>query len=335
MGVGRFVCVGLPLALTIASIVALLIATLSGVAHNQMWMFQLDMQNLSISPADAAHLAGKAGIHLRDIKTDNISAANLNLANVYEVNLWGYCSTGSDGQRQCTEAKFNWAATALNTSLIESVTSATGIKIELPDEIKTSLKTFRVVTKWTQVAFIVALVALGVQFVLGIFAMYSRAVSCLIWLMSSVTAILVGVAAGMATAMATVVVGAVESSAKFYGVKGQVGSRFLATVWIATVFAIVSGFFWIFTICCCKPDRRQRNRNSVAADGEKLLPTGSYRPISNNHIEMTGGQGGQKRDFYDPNQANTEYSPGFSPGPRYPSGQGRTNLAYEPYSHRA
>ncbi|KAG6008779.1 hypothetical protein E4U21_003978 [Claviceps maximensis] len=331
MGVGRSLCVGLPLALTVASIAALLIATLSGVAHNQLWMFQLDTQNLSISPADAAHLAGKAGIHVREIKTDNISAANLNLANMYEVNLWGYCATGSDGKRQCTEAKFNWAATALNTSFIETLGSATGVKIELPNEIKSALKTFRVVTKWTQVAFVVALVALGLQLVAGVFATCSRAVSCLIWLMSSVTAILVGVAAGMATAMASIVIGAVEGSAKFYGVKGQVGSRFLAMVWLATVFAIVSGFFWVFTICCCKPDRRQKNRSSIDNDGEKLLPTGAYRPISNNHIVMTGGQGGPRASYYDPNQGQTEYSP----GPRYPSGKGRTDLAYEPYSHRA
>ncbi|KAG6015260.1 hypothetical protein E4U54_003877 [Claviceps lovelessii] len=332
MAVGRFVCVGLPLVLTVASIVAVLIATLSGVTHNQMWMFQLDTQNLSISPADASHLASKAGLHVRDVKSDNITAADLNLANLYEVNLWGYCATGSDGKRECTRAKFNWAADALNTSSIEALSAASGVKVELPHEIKTSLSTFGHVTKWTQVAFIVALVALGFQLIAGILAMYSRAVSCLIWLMSSVTAILVGVAAGMASAMASVVVGAVESSAKFYGVQGQIGNRFLATVWLATVFAIVSGFFWVFTICCCKPDRRQKNTRGLDTDGEKLMPTGAYRPISDSRAEMTGGRGGHKDDYYDPNQgANTAYAP----GPQYPSDHARTDLAYEPYSHRA
>ncbi|KAG5928437.1 hypothetical protein E4U42_000640 [Claviceps africana] len=331
MGVGRFICVGLPLALTVASMVALLIATLSGVAHNELWMFQLDMRNLSISPADAAHLAGKVGvsIHVRDVKTDNITAADLNLASFYEVNLWGYCATDSGGKRQCTDAKFNWAATALNTSFSETLTSSTNVKVELPNEVKTAIKSFRVVTKWTQVAFIVALVALALQLAVGILAMCSRVISCLTWLLSSVTAILVGVAAGMATATATVVIGAVESSAKYYGVKGQVGNRFLATVWIATVFAIVSGFFWVFTVCCCKPDRRQKHRSSVEGDGEKLLPTGAYRPISNNPIEMTGGAGGQKGAYYEPNQGHTAYSPG------HPSGRGMADLAYEPYSHRA
>ncbi|KAG5929703.1 hypothetical protein E4U53_002377 [Claviceps sorghi] len=337
MGVGRFVCVGLPLALTVASIIALLVATLSGVVHNQLWMFQVDMRNLSISPADAAHIATKAAsglglgldIHARDIKIDNITAADLNLASFYEVNLWGYCTTDSDGKRQCTGAKFNWAASALNSSYTETLTSTTDVRIELPKEIKSAIKSFRTVTKWTQVAFIVALVALASQLAVGIFATCSRAVSCLIWLMSSVTAILVGVAAGLATATATVVIGAVEGSAKYYGVRGHVGSRFLAAVWIATLFAIVSGFFWVFTVCCCKPDRRQKQRRSVGGDGEKLLPTGAYRPVSNNHVEMTGGAGGQNNSYYAPNQGHTEYSPG------HPSGRDRADLAYEPYSHRA
>lgn len=330
MGVGRFFCVALPLILTIASTIALLIATLSGVAHNQLWMFQLDTRNLSINPADAAHLAGKIGISLRDVKTDNISAADLNLANTYEVDLWGYCSTGTDGKRQCTKAKFDWASTALNTSFIDSFTSSAGVKIELPNEVKNALKTFRTVTKWTQVAFIVALVALGVELFVGIFANCSRVVSCLTWLVAGVTAVLVGVAAGLSTAMATVVIGAVESTAKYYGVKGSVGGRFLATVWIATAFAIGAAFFWIFTICCCKPERRQKNRSSrnIDSDGEKLLPTGAYRPLSNSNFEMTGGQ---NSGYYNPNQGHA----GYSSGPRHPSGQGRTDLAYEPYSHRA
>ncbi|KAG6026854.1 hypothetical protein E4U41_001149 [Claviceps citrina] len=332
MGVGRFLCVSLPLILTVASLAALLIATLSGVTHNRLWMFQLDTRNLSISPADAAHLAGKMGVSVRDIKIDNITAADLNLANTYEVDLWGYCATGSDGKRQCTKAKFDWAAKTLNTSFIDTLNSTTGVQIELPREIKKALNTFRTVSKWTQVAFVVALLALASQVVIGIFANCSRAVSCLIWLMSSVTAILVGVAAGLSTAMASVVVGAVEGSAKYYGVKGQVGNGFLTTVWTATAFAIVSGFFWIFTVCCCKPDRRQKNRSSrnVENDGEKRLPTGAYRPISNNY-EMAGGQ--NSPSYYNPHQGQGHA--GYSSGPRHPSGQGRTDLAYEPYSHRA
>jgi len=330
MGVGRFFCVGLPLVLTIASIVALLIATLSGVAHNQLWMFRVDVKDMSISPADLGNIAGKLGINPRADKTGNITAADLGLANVYEVDLWGYCYTDNDNKRQCTKAKFDWANSALNTSYIEQLGKATGGEgFKLPDEIQNALKTFRVVTKWTEGAFIIARVALGVVLVVGIFANCSRVVSCLTWLVAAITAVLVGAAAGLSTAMAAIVVGAVKGTNKFYGVKADIGTRFLATVWIATAFAIGAAFFWIFTICCCKPERRRSGgKRHLDTDGEKLLPNGgAYRPLSHDY-EMTSGH---NSGYYNPNQSHGA----FSTGPRHPSGQGRTDLAYEPYSHRA
>ncbi|GAO14465.1 uncharacterized protein UV8b_02681 [Ustilaginoidea virens] len=339
MGVGRFVCVAVPLILTISSLVALLIATLSGVAHNSLWIFEINTQNMSISPLDAAHLAGKAGLGLRaNAQTDNITAAQLQLANVYQVHLWGYCYGDGKNQRQCTEAKFDWASQALNSSLTEELTSLTGVKIKLPDGIQTALKTFRTVAKWTEVAFIVALAALAVELLVGVFAMCSRVVSCVVWLASGVTALLVVAAAGLSTAMASVVIGAVDGTAKYYGVKGQIGGRFLAAVWLAAAFAIAAAFFWIFTICCCKPEARRsqsRGRRQVDSDGgEKLLPAGSYRPISGNNFEMRGGHHDDNTGYYSPGQKLHDFHTGYQPGPRHPAGQERTELAYEPYSHR-
>ncbi|KAG8421991.1 hypothetical protein J3459_010792 [Metarhizium acridum] len=312
MGVGRFICVGLPLALTIASIVALLVATLSGVAHSQLWMFRVDVKDMSISPADLGSVANTLGINPRADKSGNITAADLGLANVYEIDLWGYCYTDNDNKRQCTKAKFDWANSALNTTYIENLGKSTGVEgFKLPDEVKGALKTFRTVAKWTEVAFIVALVALGIH----------------------LTSILVGIAAGLSTATASIVVGAIKGSNKLYGIKADVGTRFLATVWIATAFALGAGFFWIFTICCCKPEhRRSGGKRHLDSDDEKLLPNGgAYRPLSHNY-EMTSGH--NNGGYYNPNQ-NQQFHGGYSSGPRHPSGHGRTDLAYEPYSHRA
>ncbi|KIE01272.1 SUR7 protein, partial [Metarhizium majus ARSEF 297] len=334
MGVGRFICVGLPLALTIASIVALLIATLSGVAHNQLWMFRVDVKDMSISPADLVSITNSLGVNPRADKTGNITAADLGLANVYEIDLWGYCYTDSDNKRQCTKAQFDWANSALNTTYIENLGKSAGVQgFKLPDEVKGALKTFRTVAKWTEVAFIVALLALGIQLAVGIFAMCSRVASCLTWLVSGLTSILVGVAAGLSTATASIVVGAIKGSNKLYGIKADIGTRFLATVWIATAFALGAGFFWIFTICCCKPEQRRRGgKRNLDSDDEKLIPNGgAYRPLSHNY-EMTSGH--NNGGYYNPNQ-NQQFNGGYSSGPRHPSGHGRTDLAYEPYSHRA
>lgn len=336
MGIGRFVCVAVPILLTIASIIALLVATLSGVAHNSFFLFRVNVTDLSINPANLDNIANKLGAGLKiraDVQTSNITAGNLGLDDIYDVNLWGYCSTDKSGKRECTKAQFNWASTKLNTTWIENFGSVAGVKISLPKEIKDALNVFKTVTKWTEVAFIIALVALGIELFVGIFASCSRVVSCLTWLVASITAVLVGAAAGLATAMATIVIGSVEGTAKYYGVKGSFDTKFLAAVWIATAFAIGAAFFWLFTICCCKPEHRSRNayggNKHQNIDGEKLLPKSGYAPLSNEH-EMSGG-------FYNPNQQQSQFAaqPYSSQPPRHPSGTGRTDLAYEPYSHRA
>ncbi|KAJ6442922.1 integral membrane protein [Purpureocillium lavendulum] len=330
MGVGRFFCVALPLILTIGAIVSLLVATLSGVVHNNLYVFQVNVTDLSINPANFDNIANKLGGRADNAQTSNITAGNLGLDQVYDINLWGYCSTNKDGKRDCIKARFDWASHELNTTWIEDFGAAAGAKIQLPKEVKDALKVFRTVTKWTEVAFIIALVALGVELVVGIFANCSRIASCLTWLVASLAAVLVGASAGLATAMATIVVGTVEGTGKFYGVEGKIGGQFLAAVWIATAFAIGAAFFWLFTICCCKPEHRKRSahRASKHDDGEKLLPTRGYSPLTSDH-EMSSG-------YYNPNQQqNQQFAHNFSSQPRYPSGNGRSDLAYEPYSHRA
>ncbi|KAA8570059.1 hypothetical protein EYC84_002394 [Monilinia fructicola] len=72
--------------------------------------------------------------------------------------LWGYCAT-TGKNRTCSSPKFNWAASSLNTSSIDTLAASTGTNITLPSDIKHALKTFTVVSKWTQVVYIIALIA--------------------------------------------------------------------------------------------------------------------------------------------------------------------------------
>ncbi|KJZ71469.1 hypothetical protein HIM_09108 [Hirsutella minnesotensis 3608] len=336
MGVGRYICVSVPFVLTIASLIALLVATLSGVTHNNLYIFRVNITELSIDPSSAGKLSslvsGATGINIPNVRADtasnNITAAKLGLKDVYDVTLWGYCGTSHDGKRECTKAQFDWASHELNTTWTENFGSAAGVKIKLPDEIKGALEAFRHLSKWTEVAFIVALIAVALEIVVGLFSGCSRAVSCVTWFTAGIAAVLVGLAAALATATSAVVVGAVEGAARNYGVDGTIGNGFLAASWIAFAFAVGAAFFWLFTICCCKPEHRSRSgrRGGNQNDGEKLLPSKGYAPIGSDN-QMSGAHG--DTTHYPPNQ------PYGSQPPRYPGGNERSNLAYEPYSHRA
>merc|ERR1711964_626181 len=172
MGAGRFVCVAVPFGLTLASLVCILIVMLAGVTNKSLDMFEIKTANLSISssslenlidltkrapvPGDSLSALTVAG--LSPNTGDNITAADLGLADSYKVSLWNYCAT-TGSNTNCTKAEFDWAASKLNTSTVEATASAlTGTTVSLPSELKTALKTFKTFSKWTEVVSIIATV---------------------------------------------------------------------------------------------------------------------------------------------------------------------------------
>lgn len=328
---GRFVCVLVPFLLTLASLIAMLIAGLSGIADKSLYMFRVNVTDLQLSPLSVSKILDGSGIKVpslddinipnigtRQSQTNNITAADLGLYDVYDVNIWNYCYTSQNDTRACTKASFNWAATALNTTTGEfnSMLTSTGLNVTLPKEITDAVKAFGTVSKWTQIVFIIAYVALGVELFFGLFANCSRAFSCVTFLVAFIATVAVGAAAGLATATSVVVVGAVEASAKIYGVDADFNTRFLATVWLGVAFAVAAGLFWMFTICCCAPDHSSRHSRSRAAEGEKFMNQGpGYQRLSDPH--GNGYQSGYAQQY--PRQS---YGP-----PQQHSG------AYEPYSH--
>lgn len=341
----------MPFLLTLGAVIAILVAGLAGVADKSLYMFQINTTNLEISPATIENLinsraAQTVGFHdpslldptddttaaaadstkssaTADTKSSNITAADLGLNELYDIGLWGWCYTAQNGTRTCTKPEFNWAQKELNktTNDLENLATAAGQKITLPKEITSAISTFSTIAKWTEVVFIIAAVALGVELFFGIFASCSRAFSCLTFIVAGVATAAVCGFAALATAMSVVVVGAVEASAKFYGVKADFNTKYLAAVWIAAAFALAAGFFWMFTVCCCKPDhssRRSGRKRHLDESGEKLIPIGAYQPITDDH----GYNGG-----YNNGHSNPQY--GYAPQPR----AARRDLAYEPYSH--
>merc|ERR1711939_497006 len=283
MGAGRFVCVAVPFGLTLASLVCILIVMLAGVTNKSLDMFEIKTANLSISssslenlidltkrapvPGDSLSALTVAG--LSPNTGDNITAADLGLADSYKVSLWNYCAT-TGSNTNCTKAEFDWAASKLNTSTVEATASAlTGTTVSLPSELKTALKTFKTFSKWTEVVYIIAFFTCVAELFLGLFGFCSRARS--------------------------------------YGVKGSLNTSFLATTWLAAAFSIGAGMFWMLTICCCAADHsgNSKRKSRGVDDHEKLIPTGAYQRVDDNQ-HFNQGYAGQQHGIYNPQQ-NTEY----------------------------
>ena len=307
----------------------------AGVTNKNLDLFQVNTQNLSISSSSLSNLESllKREDHFSSLTiaaltgsaststTVNITAADLGLADLYKVSLWAYCSeTGSN--TTCTKAKFNWAATALNTTAIQDLAVATsGVNFTLPKTLTTSLETFTVVNKWTEVVYIIAFVSCVVEIFFGIFAICSRAGSCLTFLVSGLSTVSIVAASIMSTVLGSITVGSIDSVAKAYGVKASLNTSFLATTWIAAAFSIAGGLFWMFTICCCAADHHSKKSSRRSrGDAEKLIPSGAYQRVEDTHYA------GQQSGIYN-QQAFAVPTPNVKPQ--------RGNGAYEPYSHAA
>ncbi|KAI1342722.1 SUR7 protein [Xylariaceae sp. FL0016] len=352
--VGRYFCVALPFILTVAAIICGLIAGLTGVTSNGLYLFRIDLSNLSV---DATQISGvidnitdlvsrdaqPVDWHdstLLDTTSDaedkasdvsdiigsessasdaRIYAANLSLANVYDVTLWGYCTTLQSGSRNCTKGKFDWATKSetLNLSWVEDLGSQLGLNITIPDELNNGLDVYKTVNKWTEVVYIISMVALGLELVVGLFTACSRAVSCLTWVISGFATVAVIAAAVLMTVMGSVVVGAVLGVSHEYGVKASLNSNFLATIWIGVAAALGASLFWLFSACCCKPEKRPYAKHGRGnSESEKFLNQ-SYAPIGGDNRNSAYGY-------------NQQYNPGYNAPQR---GGARTDMAYEPYSH--
>ncbi|KAI0882174.1 SUR7/PalI family-domain-containing protein [Annulohypoxylon maeteangense] len=342
MGVGRYICVALPFILTVGSIICFLIAGLTGVANNNLYIFQIDMRNVSVDASTLSSLLSNIS-NLENITSTiskeissrspapepvdvssivssitgtgsgsngNITAADLGIDKLYDVTLWNYCTVSANGtDKNCTQAKFNWAETDFNTTFVNDFGSDLGANITIPQEIQDALNTFKPLMKWTEVVYIIAMVALGLELVVGLFTACSRLVSCLTWLISGIATLAVIAVSAMMTAMAVVVVGAVKGAIGKYGGDASWNGSFLACIWIGVAFALGASLFWLFSICCCAPERRPyAGRSRGGPEGEKFIPTGSYAPLGE--------------------QRNSGYNYG---APQ--RGGARSDLAYEPYSH--
>jgi len=338
MGLGRFVCVGIPFGLTLASLICILITMLSGLASNKIDMFEVNTKNLSISSSSLSNIYNEFHHSKRDVVLNralpgqltsaalngafnngvNFTAADFDLADSYKVFVWNYCST-TGSNTTCTKAKYNWAHSSLNTTAINEKAQAVSAKIgqnaTLPKDVTDAMDTYATVSKWTQVVYIIAFILTLLELIVGLFGFWSRLGSCATYLVSGFATSAIIAASILATASSVILVGAVNASSKAYGVKATLHTPFLSVTWLACAFSIGAGLFWLFSICCCKNEhRRNKNKNYSEKGFAPNSRPSSYQPIHNPNTEYAGQQSGV-----------------YNAGAQKPVHAG----AYEPYSHAA
>jgi hypothetical protein len=279
MGVGRAFCVAIPFLLTLGSLICILIVMTSGLASKNIDLFSITPKDLSLSLNNLKSISSdNNNLNTGEFGDKNITAHMLGLQNGYQVYMFNYCyQNATNNNTWCSKGAFNWAAHALNLTAIQgnisaAAIAATGQNITIPHGIVDGIKTYTTISRWIQVVYIIALLTTALEMIVGLFGFCSRIASCLTYFISALSSLAIIVASSGATAAAVIVVGAIDTSVKKYGVGEQIDHRFLGITWLAVVFSVSGGLFWLFSSCCCAADRPHRR------SGEK----GPYTPIQGN-----------------------------------------------------
>ncbi|KAJ6442517.1 fungal specific transcription factor [Purpureocillium lavendulum] len=186
--IGHIFCAGVISALAACSLIAMLVATLGGIAHSNLCLFRINATDLSISPSifsgwtgvcrpgrsDPRKIFATADDAFLGAKPANVTGADLGVHELYDVSLWGYCHTARDGTRACSWPALDWARPALEraqTHLRDRLDAAGGgRKVSLPTYITGKAEDFGDLARRTGMVSGIAVVALAVELYLGVAA---------------------------------------------------------------------------------------------------------------------------------------------------------------------
>lgn len=281
-----FICVAVPSALTLASLVAMLVAGLASIIDEDLYLFRIDTENLAFT-SDTKYLIApqcrkSVGFpsytcRRKDRRfglgySANITAVDLGLAGRYDVSLWGYCYTPKNGGSGCTKLAFNWAETNLNLTgdKLPALVTTTGTTVTVPHYIEYHIVGLARDIYRTAVALAISFIALSVELFCGILANRSRISPCAMFRIAGIAAAAVCIATMQATVTSSsvisfdkaskIVYGAVEG---VYGVEADPGHQFLSVLWIGAASAVSAGWFWLFATCSCLPNRRSKSTTEI------------------------------------------------------------------------
>ncbi|MCJ1459395.1 hypothetical protein MMC28_009772 [Mycoblastus sanguinarius] len=335
---GRFACIFTPMALTIASLVCLIIVGLGGTNKsddtlNNLYFFRANTSDISADPS-IVNLPSNALTNSFLHNGGNAVKSALNVSDFYHVSLWNYCSgdfakngTGgvSDHVTFCSphqnEFWFNpvevWG---LNNTSVDQFFST---------ELRDGLNTYKTVAKWMFIAYIVALISTIVEILIGFLALFSRLGSLATTIISSVSSFFYIAFALTSTILYATLTGTFNDALKKYNIHGNLGHSVYVTIWLGVAFSLASGLFWLFSSCCCsgRSDRIKGYADGPTRRGMRA----SQGPYNYERVEspMRGGLG------YGAPQKGYMSGPGYQAPDQHhgmPLGQVR-GTAYEPFRH--
>ncbi|KAF2834295.1 hypothetical protein M501DRAFT_1009727 [Patellaria atrata CBS 101060] len=259
---GRFACIFTPMALSIASLLCLLLVFLGGLNKNDsnlssLWFFRADASDFLANP-DFDLISG-TDIDDHILQAFRTSASSNKLKDFYTVHLWNYCSGDIKGDDfKLTYCSPRQASFWFNPEEVWGLNNTAAERF-FPKQLDKGLDVYRKVSKWMFAAYSIAFWVTVAEIVLGIFAIFSRWGSFVTTIASTASTIMTLAASATSTALYGSLTGAFNTVLKPYHIKGELGHKMMVVTWLAVAFSFGAGLFWLISTCCCsgKSDKKR------------------------------------------------------------------------------
>lgn len=248
------------MALTIASLVCLIIVGLGGTnrnnsAYNNLYFFRANTTNINIDPSLIDLPSNPLTDKLLDATTETVKKA-LDVKDIYHISLWNYCS--GDGKTNSTGGvsdSINFCSPHKNQFWFNPVEvwglNNTSVDKVFSKELKAGLNTYKTVAKWMFICYLVALITTIVEIVVGILALFSRLGSLATTIVSCVSSFFIIAFALTSTILYSTLTATFNTALDKYNIHGSLGRNIYIATWLGVAFSFAAGLFWLLSSCCC------------------------------------------------------------------------------------
>ena len=311
---GRFVCIFVPMVLTLAALVFQIMVGLGGTNAKNNYL-----SNLYFMQADTSGALGNSSLTDRPANdwTDpavKTADGKIILQPYYTVSLWNYCAGSGDSVAR--------SPLAINQQDAKSVEFCTGRQLyfwfnpkdvwgfngKLGDALFTerannALNDYeKTASKWMSSLYILGIVAVSLEILIGIGALFSRLGSLFTTISALVSTAFLFAFALLTTLTYSSLVAAFNLSLNQYSIKFKLGPTMFVYIWLSVACSLVAALFWAFSSCCCS-GRSREPRGHKPAMGERAPYTYERVEGPYGHPQQHTGQmsqGGARPAAYEP-----------------------------------
>lgn len=286
---GRFVCIFVPMVLTIMALVFLIIVGLGGTNSKNNYL-----SNLYFLQANTTGVTNNSTFNNNPVNNltnaaDKTSSGKIFIENFYTVSLWNYCvgmggnvtkSALALGQTSAQQVNY---CTARQTPFIMDFQNVWGLsnnaaaRVFGPDFSGVLNNYQSKAGRWISTLYILSVTSVVIEMLVGIGGLFSRLGSLWATLASLITT---GFLFGFAALTTVTYIGMSASgnvALKNSGIQFNFGPTIYIYMWFAVACSMTATLFWAFSSCCCSGRPREV---VVAKDVDESSPY-TYDQVAN------------------------------------------------------